>query len=155
MLKIDGAKYDLLQDKYTAWVQVRFRVMPGMRVYGVCKFLLLQTEPHFDLYVTPINIDPENPVMPIGYPSVYPVYLAKQQGLMDGHRTAGEDAERMVADLPAMAIGTVDHVAAPALAHAGHVGQIVDHPRGHQQPARRNHAAIVQRHREAIAVAGG
>jgi len=28
----------------------------------------------------PINIDPENPVMPIGYPSVYPIYLAKKQG---------------------------------------------------------------------------
>jgi predicted AlkP superfamily phosphohydrolase/phosphomutase len=27
-----------------------------------------------------VNIDPENPVMPIGYPSVYPIYLAKQQG---------------------------------------------------------------------------
>jgi predicted AlkP superfamily phosphohydrolase/phosphomutase len=70
----------LVLDKYTDWVQVRFRVMPGMSVYGVCKFLLLQTEPDFELYVTPINIDPENPVMPIGYPSVYPVYLAKRQG---------------------------------------------------------------------------
>src|SRR5205807_829860 len=40
----------------------------------------LNTEPEFDLYVTPINIDPENPAMPVGYPSVYPMYLAKRQG---------------------------------------------------------------------------
>src|SRR5262249_24803385 len=80
VLKIDGSKYELIQDKYTDWVQVRFRVIPGMSVYGVCKFLLLQTAPDFELYVTPINIDPENPVMPIGYPAVYPVYLAKRQG---------------------------------------------------------------------------
>ena len=47
---------------------------------GVCKFLLLGTEPEFGLYVTPINIDPERPVMPVGYPSVYSIYLAKKQG---------------------------------------------------------------------------
>jgi predicted AlkP superfamily phosphohydrolase/phosphomutase len=80
VLKISGAKHDLSKDQYTDWVQVCFRIVPGMNVYGVCKFLLLQTEPDFELYVTPINIDPENPAMPLGYPSVYPVYLAKQQG---------------------------------------------------------------------------
>ena len=37
-------------------------------------------EPEFELYVTPINIDPENPAMAIGYPAVYPIYLAKRQG---------------------------------------------------------------------------
>ena len=46
----------------------------------MCKFLLLGTEPEFGLYVTPINIDPERPVMPVGYPSVYSIYLAKKQG---------------------------------------------------------------------------
>jgi predicted AlkP superfamily phosphohydrolase/phosphomutase len=59
---------------------VAFRIAPGMKVHGVCKFMLLATAPDFELYVTPINIDPENPVMPLGYPSVYPVYLAKRQG---------------------------------------------------------------------------
>src|SRR6516162_966114 len=80
-LKIDGTTHDLHEDTYTDWVQVRFRVVPGMNVYGVCKFLLLRTEPEFELYVTPVNIDPENPAMPIGHPSVYSVYLAKRQGL--------------------------------------------------------------------------
>ena len=80
ILRIGGAKYDLVPEQYTDWVQVRFRVVPGMNVYGVCKFLLLRTSPEFELYVTPVNIDPENPAMPIGYPAVYPVYLAKRQG---------------------------------------------------------------------------
>jgi len=79
-LKIGGAKYDLVEGEYTDWVQVRFRAAPGVNVYGVCKFLLLRTTPDFELYVTPINIDPEHPAMPLGYPWVYPVYLAKQQG---------------------------------------------------------------------------
>ncbi len=79
-LKVGGATRELVPEQYTDWVRVRFRIMPGMSVTGVCKFLLLRTTPELDLYVTPINIDPESPAMPIGYPAVYPVYLAKRQG---------------------------------------------------------------------------
>jgi predicted AlkP superfamily phosphohydrolase/phosphomutase len=80
VLKIEGAKHELRQDEYTDWVQVSFRAGAGVRLRGVCKFVLLATEPEFELYAMPVNIDPESPVMPIGYPSVYPVYLAKRQG---------------------------------------------------------------------------
>jgi predicted AlkP superfamily phosphohydrolase/phosphomutase len=79
-LSINGDRIELRKDEYTDWVQVGFSMAPGFKVYGVCKFLLLSTEPDFELYAMPVNIDPENPVMPIGYPSVYPVYLAKRQG---------------------------------------------------------------------------
>jgi len=80
LLKVNGAQYDLRKGVYTDWVPVRFHAAPGMNVSGLCKFLLLGTEPEFGLYVTPINIDPEHPAMPVGYPSVYSVYLAKKQG---------------------------------------------------------------------------
>lgn len=79
-LKIDGKKHALVRGEYTDWIQVKFRIAPGMSVSGVCKFLLLESSPEFELYVTPVNIDPEKPAMPIGYPSVYSVYLAKRQG---------------------------------------------------------------------------
>jgi predicted AlkP superfamily phosphohydrolase/phosphomutase len=79
-IRIDGAKYELKQGKYTEWVRVGFRVAPGIKVHGICKFLLLQTEPEFGLYVTPVNIDPEKPAMPVGYPAVFSKYLAKRQG---------------------------------------------------------------------------
>ena len=80
VLRLSGVKHELEVGKYTDWIQVRFRVGWGKSVCGVCKFLLLSTEPDIELYVTPINIDPENPAMPIGYPAVYPIYLAKRQG---------------------------------------------------------------------------
>jgi predicted AlkP superfamily phosphohydrolase/phosphomutase len=80
VLKVGGATYMLQKDVYTDWVKVGFRAAPGVTVRGICKFLLLATEPEFGLYVTPINIDPERPAMPVGYPSVYSVYLAKKQG---------------------------------------------------------------------------
>jgi predicted AlkP superfamily phosphohydrolase/phosphomutase len=79
-LKIGGAKYDLQQGRYTDWIRVGFRVMPGVKVHGLCKFLLLETGPEFGLYVTPVNIDPERPAMKVGYPAVFSKYLAKRQG---------------------------------------------------------------------------
>jgi hypothetical protein len=81
VLKINGVRHDLRKDVYTDWIQVTFRAGPGVKVSGVCKFLLLDAGREFELYVTPINIDPEKPAMPVSYPSVYSVYLAKRQGL--------------------------------------------------------------------------
>ncbi len=80
VLKIGKDRFELKKDVYTDWLPVDFRAAPGVPVRGVCKFLLLSTEPEFGLYVTPINIDPERPAMPVSYPSVYSVYLAKKQG---------------------------------------------------------------------------
>jgi predicted AlkP superfamily phosphohydrolase/phosphomutase len=79
-LKIDGSTHELVQGNYTEWVRVGFRVAPGLKVHGICKFLLLETEPEFGLYVTPVNIDPEKPAMRVGYPAIFSKYLAKRQG---------------------------------------------------------------------------
>jgi len=79
-IKINGASYKLKKDEYTEWIKVSFKAAPGVKVHGICKFLLLKTSPEFELYVTPINIDPEKPAMPISYPVIYSTYLAKSQG---------------------------------------------------------------------------
>ncbi|PQO41101.1 alkaline phosphatase family protein [Blastopirellula marina] len=79
-LHLQGTKHKLTKGQYTDWLTVRFKVGWGVAVNGVCRLMLLETDPAFSLYVTPINIDPENPAMAIGYPAVYPIYLAKKQG---------------------------------------------------------------------------
>ena len=79
-LRINGERYTLVRDKYSDWIPVVFKAAPWVRVYGICRFLLLSVKPEFELYVTPINIDPEKPAMPISHPRVYSTYLAKQQG---------------------------------------------------------------------------
>lgn len=80
MLKIGSMSIRLKRGEYTDWVQVSFRSGFGTRVCGICKFVLLSIEPEFELYVSPINIDPAKPAMPIGYPAVYSLYLARRQG---------------------------------------------------------------------------
>ncbi|UCE99172.1 MAG: alkaline phosphatase family protein [Planctomycetota bacterium] len=79
-IKIGRDSYTLEKDVYTNWIKVSFRAAPGIKVYGICKFLLLSAAPEFELYVTPINIDPEKPAMPISHPAIYSTYLAKRQG---------------------------------------------------------------------------
>ena len=53
--------------------------------------------------------------------------------MSDRLRGAADDAERLVADLVAMAVGAVEEVATPALAHARDVGEQVAKPGGDQQ----------------------
>jgi predicted AlkP superfamily phosphohydrolase/phosphomutase len=80
VLTINGDRHTLRLGEYTDWLAVKFKFGFGSKVQGVCRFMLLSVEPDFNLYVTPIHIDPENPAMAIGYPKVYPIYLAKRQG---------------------------------------------------------------------------
>ena len=35
---------------------------------------------HFSLYMSPINLDPEKPAMPMSHPPYYSMYLAKRIG---------------------------------------------------------------------------
>lgn len=69
----------LTRGVYSDWVPVTFR--SGLRrATGLCRLLLLSLEPHFKLYVTPINIDPGRPAMPISHPRCYSAYLARLVG---------------------------------------------------------------------------
>ncbi|MCP4667389.1 MAG: nucleotide pyrophosphatase [Deltaproteobacteria bacterium] len=79
-LKIGKNVYTLKKGVYSDWVRVTFRASLGVKVQGICKFLLIDSKPEFRLYVTPVNLDPEKPAMPISFPKVYATYLAKQQG---------------------------------------------------------------------------
>ena len=73
-------KARLRKNEYTDWIRIPFRVAPGVKIHGLCRFLLLEAAEEFGLYVTPINIDSESPVMQISSPSVYSLYLTKRQG---------------------------------------------------------------------------
>lgn len=79
-LDLCGNKVLLKPREYTSWMQVEFKTGVGVKVRGICQFLLLSTQPQFELYVTPIQIDPQRPAMPIAYPGVFSTYLAKAQG---------------------------------------------------------------------------
>jgi len=79
-LILDGEIIPLQIGQYSPWTKISFKAGLGIKVQGICRFLLLETDPDIRLYVTPIQIDPEKPALPISYPSAYSIYLAKSQG---------------------------------------------------------------------------
>lgn len=79
-LNIGGSRYPLRLGQYTNWITVEFSAGLAIKVNGICRFYLNKVSPEFELYVTPINLDPEKPAMPISFPTTYSTYLAKQYG---------------------------------------------------------------------------
>jgi len=70
----------LEQGEYTPWITLTFRAALAIKVTGIARFLLTETEEALSLYSTPININPEDPALSISHPSYYATYLAKLLG---------------------------------------------------------------------------
>ena len=79
-LLVDGVSYPLKPREYTPWVTLPFKAGLGITVRGIVRFYLLETTPNLKLYMTPINIDPDKPALPISHPFTYAVYLSKTLG---------------------------------------------------------------------------
>lgn len=79
-LRLNGDRHTLRRGQYSEWIRIPFKTGIGPKVHGICQFLLIDTRPELELYVTPIQIDPDSPAMPISYPMVYATYLSKSQG---------------------------------------------------------------------------
>jgi len=81
VLEIGGERVPLEPHRSTGWIRVTFRTMAGtVRVRGLCRFLLHRFEPPFEMYCTPVHIDPVKPAMPISHPRRYAAYLGLSQG---------------------------------------------------------------------------
>jgi predicted AlkP superfamily phosphohydrolase/phosphomutase len=85
-LEIAGVRQAVRTGEYTAWAPLEFRSALGPKACGLARFLLTETAPHVSLYMTPIQLDPERPALPISHPSYYASYLA---GLVGPFATAG------------------------------------------------------------------
>ncbi len=79
-LNVDGAGLTLTPGHLSDWVTLRFKAAPGITVSGMTRLLVLEMGDHFSLYMSPINLDPEKPAMPVSHPPYYSMYLAKKIG---------------------------------------------------------------------------
>jgi predicted AlkP superfamily phosphohydrolase/phosphomutase len=70
----------LNEGEWSPWVRLSFSMMPSVNVKGICRFYLKEVHPHFKLYVTPINIDPSDPALPISTPEDYARELYERFG---------------------------------------------------------------------------
>jgi predicted AlkP superfamily phosphohydrolase/phosphomutase len=102
-LEIAGRTVSLRRGEYSPWIRLSFRAAPGMRIHGIARFLVTATEPEFSVYVTPVQIDPEAPALPISHPPHYAAYLAR---LLGSFATLG-----MAEDTWALNEGAIDEAA--------------------------------------------
>jgi len=79
-VRIDGTAVDLQLGVLSDWIALTFKAAPGVKIGGIARFQVLEIDEHFSLYVSPINLDPDHPAMPISHPSYYATYLAKRVG---------------------------------------------------------------------------
>jgi len=77
---IQNNKYTVKVNGWSNWIRAKFKVGMFKNVYGIFKAYLISTNP-FEMYITAIQIDPENPMSDISYPKDYSSDLAKQIGL--------------------------------------------------------------------------
>jgi predicted AlkP superfamily phosphohydrolase/phosphomutase len=90
-IEIDGQEIFLEQGKFSPWTEVNFSLLPTpgfirwlwhdvVSVKGMVRFYLKSTQPEFGLYITPVEISPFHPAMPISSPPEYAAELAKAIG---------------------------------------------------------------------------
>jgi len=81
-IRVQEAEFLLEQGEWSDWVQVEFPMMPLLKsASGICRFFMKQVHPHFELYVSPINIDPSEPALPIATPPDFSQQMVEDLGL--------------------------------------------------------------------------
>jgi predicted AlkP superfamily phosphohydrolase/phosphomutase len=80
-ITIGGRSITLCEREYSEWIPLRFKPLPFVTANGIARFYVTDmSEDNFGLYVTPINIDPARPALPVSWPGIYSVYLSKMIG---------------------------------------------------------------------------
>ena len=81
LFEVDGQKFILRQGEWSGWIRVRFPIVPGLKsAAGMFRILARKLNPEFDIYVSPVNLDPAEPELPISTPASYSSELAKAIG---------------------------------------------------------------------------
>ena len=80
-IAVQDHEFVLREGEWSNWVKIEFQLIPFFgKVKGMCRFYLKQAHPRFQLYVSPINIDPADPALPISTPSGYSRFLSEEVG---------------------------------------------------------------------------
>jgi predicted AlkP superfamily phosphohydrolase/phosphomutase len=77
---VGSEKFTLKVGEYSDWTTVEFKAGLGFTAHGICRFYLKEVAPEVEVYVSPVNIDPGHPDLPISHPVTYSIYLAKLYG---------------------------------------------------------------------------
>lgn len=66
--------------EWSDWVPFEFSLVPTQSLPAMARFYLKQVHPEFELYVSPMNADPEDPAIPVSFPDDFADELAHHTG---------------------------------------------------------------------------
>ena len=81
-VELAGQTATLAEGQWSDWFHAKFRVTPFLSLRSICRFYILQASPDLRVYMSPLNLDPEKPPVPLSYPADYTAALVKKHGLM-------------------------------------------------------------------------
>jgi predicted AlkP superfamily phosphohydrolase/phosphomutase len=81
LVELDGTTVRLAAGQWSGWMTVRFPFLGFASVSGIVRLNLVSGYPRVQLYVSPIQIDPREPVVPLSSPPDYAAQLASEIGL--------------------------------------------------------------------------
>lgn len=81
MLQFQGTHFYLEEGRWSGWQKLSFKIGPLRSIHGILRFYLKSIKPEFELYVSPINFDPQRPLFTISSSHNYSKKLAEKVGL--------------------------------------------------------------------------
>jgi len=75
-----NSRFILAEGEWSDWIKVDFPLIPGVGAAGMFRVYAKKLKPDFRLYVSPVNIDPSRPELPISGPESYSTELARELG---------------------------------------------------------------------------
>lgn len=79
-IEVQDEEVLLSEGEWSDWVTLNFKLMPFASAKGIVRFYLKSVKPDFELYMSPIQIDPRDPAIPISTPPDYASELADAIG---------------------------------------------------------------------------
>ncbi len=81
-IDVQGNEIILKEGEWSDWVKIDYEMVPHLQsASGIVRFYLKELRPGFKMYVTPVNIDPSSPALPISSPHDYSEEIAEEIGL--------------------------------------------------------------------------
>jgi predicted AlkP superfamily phosphohydrolase/phosphomutase len=74
------AALEVREGEWSDWLRLKFKTGMLQSVKGMVRFFLVQTDPVFELYASPVNFDTGAPMFPISSPPEYSSELAQALG---------------------------------------------------------------------------
>jgi predicted AlkP superfamily phosphohydrolase/phosphomutase len=79
--ELDTSRFILREGEWSDWIRVRFPLIPLLKsVSGIVRIYAKSLSERFQVYVSPVNIDPSSPEVPISVPAGYSRELAAAIG---------------------------------------------------------------------------